>query len=203
MHEVHALDDSPQRFSKRAYAEFAIWRESNSPEALARVLCAIQDELSSSIDRQLHGGRWSCAQTISDAYQELQRKALEHGWDASEYPRLENLANKAFVCLLNYITDRLRARANTSRRPLDDVLFTLTHDRGPVDDAISRDTAAFVDFVIGTLRPDWREALRMKYQTGYSDAAIARVLEKPSEDAVRMLLVRARKELASRLEAID
>jgi len=29
------------------------------------------------------------------------------------------------------------------------------------------------------------------------------VLEKPSEDAVRMLLVRARKELASRLEAID
>ena len=139
----------------------------------------------------------SLAQTVSDAYQELQQKALAQRWPAVEYPQLENLARKALVLLRHHILDR--ARRGKHRVPLDEALSTYADSRQPSEDFEARETAALVQMAVDSLEPDWRDAVRMKYLEGYSNEAIARVLGKPSNDAVRMLLVRARSALAELL----
>ena len=185
------------RFPKRALVLFEEWKRADSPPALAAVLAEMQDTLTERIQRQIRDLQWSLAQTVSDAYQELQQKALAQRWPAVEYPQLENLARKALVLLRHHILDR--ARRGKHRVPLDEALSTYADSRQPSEDFEARETAALVQMAVDSLEPDWRDAVRMKYLEGYSNEAIARVLGKPSNDAVRMLLVRARSALAELL----
>jgi DNA-directed RNA polymerase specialized sigma24 family protein len=66
------------------------------------------------------------------------------------------------------------------------------------DSLEARETAAIVRLSVDSLEPDWRDAIRMKYLDGYTNDAVARVLDR-SPDAVRMLILRARRALADLL----
>lgn len=183
-------------FSRKAQSQFLRWRKSGAPDDLALVLLAIRPNLAAFVSRQFRNQQWSVANTFTDLFQELQGKAVAHEWKADEFPKLENLAAKAQVVIRNDILDRMRRRSVLSPGTLEGVLDVFVRSRHQPDaDCEERETATLVRTAIDSLADDWRTALRMKYLDGYSNVAIARMLDLPTEDAARMLVVRARKAL--------
>jgi RNA polymerase sigma factor (sigma-70 family) len=184
------------RFTKRSQSLFDEWVQSNTASTLAALLAEMQDTLGSHINGYFRGLKWSLAQTFSDAFQDLQGKALAARWQAASFPRIGSLAAYALVIIRHHIIDR--ARRLRPVESLEAALNVYADCRQPSDSLEARETAAIVRLSVDSLEPDWRDAIRMKYLDGYTNDAVARVLDR-SPDAVRMLILRARRALADLL----
>jgi RNA polymerase sigma-70 factor (ECF subfamily) len=97
--------------------------------------------------------------------------------------------------LLNAIRDEIRrATGRKASVPLHDGL----PDPAPsaIEEAVGRDVMQRYEAGLARLTPAQREVVLMRVEMGFTNAEIAGALDKPSVDAVRMLLARALVDLA-------
>lgn len=104
--------------------------------------------------------------------------------------------------LINVIRDEHR---RVSRRPRAHTLDETIPDPAAslLERTIDRDTLERYERALACLGNEWREAVLLRVEFGYSHQQIAEALGKPSADAARMTVARAMAELARRMAGED
>ena len=84
--------------------------------------------------------------------------------------------------VMNRIRDEIRKKG---RRPVQVELEGTEIDKAhsPLEDAIDMEEIERYEDALGRLRPEEREAIILKIEMGYTYEEVARLLEKPTEDA--------------------
>ena len=100
--------------------------------------------------------------------------------------------------MLNAVRERIR---RTGRRPAHVTLPDDLLDRAPpvLEALVGRDRMDRYEAALGRLPEDMRHAVILRHEFEYSHAQIAEALERPSEDAARMLVRRAETRLGELL----
>ena len=100
--------------------------------------------------------------------------------------------------MLNAVRERIR---RTGRRPPHVALPDDLLDRAPapLESLVGRDRMERYEAALGRLPEDMQQAVILRYEFEYSHAQIAEALERPSEDAARMLVRRAEARLGELL----
>ena len=97
--------------------------------------------------------------------------------------------------LMNRLRDEIR-RAKTHQSAVLKEDLAPAALRAPLEDAIGAETLELHESALARLRPDQIEAVVMRIEMEFSYAEIAEALGKPSENAARMMVVRALAELS-------
>lgn len=111
----------------------------------------------------------------------------------------ENRREGAFLAylrttLMNLVRDEIgRSKKRPRREELVD--HVPTRAASPLQHVIDRETFEAYETALGSLPEETREAVFMRFELGMSYPEIARAVEAPSANAIRMTISRARKQI--------
>jgi RNA polymerase sigma-70 factor (ECF subfamily) len=174
--------------------------QAGDADALDTLLTRYRD----SLQRWARGRLPRWARDIADT-EDLLQDTLTHTLQRLPHIQIENEdALHAYLrqAVLNRIRNELRrASRQPERRELDE-----SHaDVGvsPLEAAIGTERAARYERALSSLKMSDREAIIGRVELGLSFQELARVLEKPSADAARMVVTRALVRLANRMRELS
>jgi RNA polymerase sigma factor (sigma-70 family) len=114
----------------------------------------------------------------------------------------DNLRAAFFTSVRNAAIDQLRARASRPTVALEAAADAAAADPSPAERAEERDDSVRLREVIGRMRPNYREALLLRFGAGLTVPEIAERLEL-SLPAAKKLVLRATEQARRRLAAIE
>jgi RNA polymerase sigma-70 factor (ECF subfamily) len=104
--------------------------------------------------------------------------------------------------VMNRIRDEIRRRRRTPvASPLDSTSEAPADDRSPLEEFIGKELLEKYDRALEQLDPEARDAVIARIELGCSYAEIAETFERPSADAVRMVVSRALVRLAQEMRS--
>jgi RNA polymerase sigma factor (sigma-70 family) len=103
--------------------------------------------------------------------------------------------------LLNQVRDEAR---RVARRPAQGELPETLADpgRSPLEETIGKEAMERYETALGRLNDEQRESVVLRLELGYSYSEIAEALDRPTDNAARMLVTRALAKLAEEMKRV-